>query len=143
MNDKNVPALFEAAFTYDSVRIRVDVLERAGDGRWNLIEAKNSTAVTDAFKADLQVQYFVLNGLGIKIAKAGILHRKYGSDENTAGDFQFADLTNEALINMPEIVRQVANLKEVIKATNPPIITPSDHCLIPYRCEFIEYCESC
>lgn len=144
IKDENVPALFEAAFTYDSVRIRVDILERAGDGCWKLIEAKNSTAVTDVFKADLQVQYYVLNGLGLKIAKAGILNRKPGNGEdgNTDSDFQFTDLTRETLVNMPEIARHVAELNEIIAATNPPDIIPSDHCLTPYRCEFIKHCGS-
>jgi hypothetical protein len=144
MNDENVPAIFEAAFTFDSVRIRVDILERAEGGRWNLIEAKNSSSVSDVFKADLQVQYYVLNGAGLIIAKACILHRKSGngSSEYSDGDFQFADLTDEALNNMPKIVKQVADLKEVIATTNPPNIIPSDQCLNPYRCEFIEYCRS-
>ena len=28
MDDKSIPAIFEAAFEYDGIRIRVDVLER-------------------------------------------------------------------------------------------------------------------
>ena len=28
MNDERIPAIFEAAFEYDGIRIRVDVLER-------------------------------------------------------------------------------------------------------------------
>jgi hypothetical protein len=32
MNDERVPAVFEAAFEYDGIRIRVDVVERLADG---------------------------------------------------------------------------------------------------------------
>jgi len=72
--DKTVPALFEAAFSFEGFRIRVDILERLDEGHWNLIEVKSSTSVKDVYKPDLGIQYFVLNGVGLKISQAGILH---------------------------------------------------------------------
>ena len=41
MNDARVPAIFEAAFEYENIRIRVDVLERLADGTWGLREVKS------------------------------------------------------------------------------------------------------
>ena len=37
MSDEHVPAIFEAAFEYDNIRIRVDVLERLTHGTWGCV----------------------------------------------------------------------------------------------------------
>ena len=52
MADPAVPAIFEAAFTHDDIRIRVDVLERLPDG-WGLREVKSSTGVKDHYLDDV------------------------------------------------------------------------------------------
>jgi hypothetical protein len=49
MADGQVPAIFEAAFEYDNIRIRVDVLERLADGTWGLREVKSSSGPKDLF----------------------------------------------------------------------------------------------
>jgi hypothetical protein len=36
--DERVPAIFEASFEYDNIRIQVDVLERLAHGTWGLRE---------------------------------------------------------------------------------------------------------
>ncbi|WP_159013566.1 DUF2779 domain-containing protein [Acidisoma sp. S159] len=46
MADPSVPALFEAAFEHDGVRIRVDVLERLAGGAWGLREVKSGTRMS-------------------------------------------------------------------------------------------------
>ena len=38
-----VPAIFEGAFEYEGVVIRVDILHRRRDNRWRLIEVKSTT----------------------------------------------------------------------------------------------------
>src|ERR1700683_4180425 len=40
MSDTRVPAIFEAAFEYEDIRIRVDVLERLAPGTWGVCEVK-------------------------------------------------------------------------------------------------------
>jgi hypothetical protein len=45
MKNPDVPAIYEAAFLEDGVRIRVDVLKRVNGNAWNLIEVKSSTKV--------------------------------------------------------------------------------------------------
>jgi len=63
--DASVPAIYEAGFVYDSVRIRVDVLQRIQDGTWNLVEVKSSASAKEVNKPDVAVQYYVLQGLGL------------------------------------------------------------------------------
>ena len=60
VNDPHVPAIFEGAFIYEQVLIRVDLLERvssAEDGTvsWRLIEVKSSTRVKEVHIDDLAV----------------------------------------------------------------------------------------
>jgi hypothetical protein len=145
--DKTVPALFEAAFSFEGVRIRVDILERCDESHWNLIEVKSSTSVKDVYKPDLGIQYFVLNGVGLKIARAGILHinNDYvydGKRLDLNQLFHFSDLTDETVDCQQEIVNQVADLEKVIEAQSVPDIAPSRHCFKPYKCEFWEHCTS-
>jgi hypothetical protein len=51
MSDEHVPAIFEAAFDYDNICIRVDVLERLAHGRWGLREVKSSSGPKDQVRA--------------------------------------------------------------------------------------------
>ena len=44
----DVPAIFEAAFAFDSVLIRADILERLVSGAWRLAEVKSTTRVKPA-----------------------------------------------------------------------------------------------
>ena len=74
MENPNVPAIYEAAFLYDGVRVRVDILERLGDGRWNLIEVKSSTSEKDIYLPDVAVQCHVLKGSGLDIAQILLMH---------------------------------------------------------------------
>jgi hypothetical protein len=52
MSDALVPAIFEAAFEYEDVRIRVDVLERLAPGSWGLREVKSSSGLKDHYLDD-------------------------------------------------------------------------------------------
>jgi predicted RecB family nuclease len=145
MDDPEIPAIFEAAFFYDDVRIRVDILQRLGDGRWNLIEVKSATSIKDVYLPDVAVQYKVLSGSGLKIDHAGILHlnSKYvyhGAKFELADLFSFSDLTEPILALQPELPSKLAQFKEMLAAQNPPQITPSRHCLNPYPCEFWNHC---
>ncbi len=64
MADPNIPAIFEAAFTLQDIRIRVDVLERLPGG-WRLLEVKSSTKIKDDHLDDAALQAFVLAGLNV------------------------------------------------------------------------------
>ncbi len=64
MEDENIPAIFEAAFEYENVRIRVDVLERLNSGTWGLREVKSGLSVKESSGHidDASVQLHVLRG---------------------------------------------------------------------------------
>lgn len=145
IRDPSLPALFEAAFLFDDVRVRADILERRDDGRWNLIEVKSSTSVKEAYLMDVAIQYYVLQGAGLEIASAGITHlnNRYvydGKELELEVLFSFSDLTEEVISAQEEVSRRLSDLKEILRATNPPETNPSRFCTSPHSCEFWEHC---
>ena len=76
--DPSVPALFEAAFEHDGVRIRADVLERLPGGRFGLREVKASGSVKPEHLDDCAVQQHVLEGCGLRIDSVELVHVNTG-----------------------------------------------------------------
>jgi predicted RecB family nuclease len=145
MANPEIPAIFEAAFVHDDVGVRVDILERTGNGRWNLIEVKSTISVRDNHVHDVAIQYSVLKGSGVKVANVGILHlnNKYmydGTRLELSNLFTYSDLTRQALALQREFPTKLVEFKEMLAAPNPPRITPSRHCLSRYVCEFWDHC---
>lgn len=145
IQDLEVKAIYEAAFLYDGVRIRVDILERLEDGFWNLVEVKSSTSVKDVYYPDVAVQHYVLEGCGLKIGQAGILHidNQYvydGQNLDLDSLFAFKDLTNDIKSMQPEIPSSLAEQNAMLARSDAPEIQPSRHCHKPYDCEFWDHC---
>ena len=145
MNNPDIPAIFEAAFIHNDVRVRVDILERLQNGGWNLIEVKSATSVKDVYHSDVGVQFGVLSGTGFNVSRAGILHLNHqyvydGKKLKLDNLFAFSDLTEPVLDLQQEIPAMLAELEEMLAAASAPHILPSRHCHSPYACEFWEHC---
>jgi predicted RecB family nuclease len=145
ITNHNVPAIYEGAFAFDDIRIRVDILERLCNNRWNMIEVKSSTSAKEVYIIDAAIQYYVLNGTGLGLDRVGILHlnNQYvydGARLDLDQLFHFADLTEDIHRRQKTIINQVDSLKTIISSDSPPKISPSRHCLNPYKCEFWEHC---
>jgi hypothetical protein len=144
MDKPGVKAIYEAAFTYQNVRIRVDILQKLENGNWNLIEVKSSTAVKDVHLPDVVVQHHVLRGTGLSIEKAGILHlnNQYVYDGHRIdldSLFNFADLTDQLFTQTQRVPSQLDDFKQMLAAESAPLIPPDRHCMNPYPCEFWEH----
>ena len=74
MADRRVPAIFEAAFEYDGIRIRVDVIERLGRGTWGLREVKSSAGLKDHYIDDIALQALRARGAGVSVASIELVH---------------------------------------------------------------------
>jgi hypothetical protein len=145
MDKPGVKAIYEAAFTYQNVRIRVDILQKLENGKWNLIEVKSSTTVKDVHLPDVAVQHHVLRGAGLSIEKAGILHlnNQYlydGKRMDLDSLFNFADLTDQLFNQAQRVPVQLDDFKQMLAAESAPVIPPDRHCMNPYPCEFWEHC---
>lgn len=145
LSNRGVPALFEAAFVCDRVRVRVDILERLPGEKWDLVEVKSATSVKGVYLPDLAVQCHVLQGSGIGVRRAGILHvnNQYvydGCRLDLEELFRLSDLTEEVIAYQDQLPARLSEFHEMLADTSPPQVAPSRHCASPYRCEFWEHC---
>jgi len=145
MADKTVPAVFEAAFEAEGVRIRVDVLERLSRNRWGLREVKASTAVKPEHVPDVAIQAYILAQSGVSVSSVQLVHvdTEYvrGAGEIDWGNFfTRADMTDEVRGAAEDIPSILDDLTAVIKRKRMPNVEPSSHCHTPYGCEFWDRC---
>ncbi|MDA9058545.1 hypothetical protein N9K59_04685 [Candidatus Thioglobus sp.] len=92
---EGVKDIFEATFQYDNILVMVDILHQNDDGSYEIYEVKSSTwnniestseqkKKLNNYIQDASIQYYVLNGLGLKINEIFItlLSKNYIRDEN-------------------------------------------------------------
>ena len=99
--DITVPAIFEGAFAFEKIRIRADILTRNGDGTFDLIEVKSTTSAKSQHIPDIAIQLHVLEGLGISIRAAYLMHinNEYvyqGGEYDLKALFASKDVTEES-----------------------------------------------
>jgi len=145
LQDSSIPAIYEAAFLYDDIRIRADILVRTDDGLFDLIEMKSATKTKEEHIPDAAIQIYVLHGCGINIRRASIGHLDNGyvyegDDYELDKLFQIDDITIEAKDKLPEIVLQLHDMREMLYQAEPPDIKVGRQCSNPYDCAFQGYC---
>lgn len=139
------PAIFEAAFKFDDVVVRIDLLERLPGNRWRMIEVKSSTAVKDYHLYDVAIQRYVVSGSGLRLSQACLVHlnRNYvydGKRYEPEKLFTVHDLTNEIAKlrdKLPELLREQ---KRMLARAAPPEVEPGPQCTNPYACQFYSHC---
>lgn len=146
MADPELPALFEAAFTFDDVRIRVDMLTRTREATFDLVEVKSGTSVKEEYIPDVAIQLYVLKGSGVAMGKGHLLHinNAYvygGGDYDLAQLFLLEDVDDKAQDFMrTDVPTAIARMNEVLRAGDPPAVDIGRQCSNPYRCEFYRHC---
>ena len=147
-----VKTIYEATFEYDGVLVMVDILNLDNDGNFEIYEVKSSTwnskknlKSIDTYIKDISIQYYVLNGYGLKISKACItlLNGEYIREEKENLDklFIHKDVTKEAISlqnKIPEILKSFQSTLG-IKKTEPKIDI-GWHCKNPNICFGYDYC---
>lgn len=145
--DTSVPALFEAAFRYDDIRIRADILVRTGDDSFDLIEVKSTTQAKDEHIPDVAIQLYVLKGCGLNIQRSclGHINREYvyqGGEYDLEQLFRIEDVSDRAIALLPEIPRLLAEMRHPLLNSEPPDIKIGRHCSKPHDCPFIGHCHT-
>ena len=145
LQDTLIPIIYEAAFMYDDIRIRTDILVKTNDGRFDLIEIKSTTKAKEEHIPDIAIQLYVLHGCGINIGRASLGHldNEYvygGEDYELDKLFQIDDITIAAKDKLPEVVLQLRDMREMLYRTEPPDIKVGRQCSNPYDCAFQGHC---
>lgn len=147
--DASVPAIFEGAFYFDRVLVRVDILERltGADGAigWRLIEVKASTKTREIHLDDVAIQYYVARGAGVPVAEAGVMHvnSRYiyeGGEPDVDQLFAWRNLTDELDQKVGAAPARLAGMHAMLVKPFPPARDPDGHCHSPYACPFWNYC---
>jgi predicted RecB family nuclease len=150
VQDPNVPAIFEGAFEFEEVVVRVDILERIRDGgtdhsAWRLIEVKSSTRVKDIHLDDLAIQRHVLMGAGLDIQGTCVMHidtgYQYGGGEiDLAALFALDDVSSVVLDRQRKVPELLTAMKSMLLEPQAPLIEPDERCHSPYECPFWAHC---
>jgi hypothetical protein len=138
--------LYEAAFTYDNVFVRPDILLRGADGRYDLIEVKSSAGVKPEHLTDAGVQTYVVEGAGLAVTRTYVMYlntayvyRGGAYDLNEL--FSLVDVTAEVRMYLPAIPDRLREMKAMLAGDCPECMI-GGHCSAPYACGFIGHCHS-
>jgi hypothetical protein len=140
-----VECLYEAAFSFNGVFVRPDVLRRR-DGEWELCEVKSSASTKPEHLTDVAIQAYVLLGSGLPLSRACVMHlnREYvyaGGAYQLDQLFALEDVTAAVWSYLPCVPGLVAEMKAMLSGSCPePLI--GGQCRTPYDCGFIGYCHA-
>ena len=142
---KTPDAIFEAAFQFSNVLIRVDILRNNKDGSWDLIEVKSTNSVEPkAHYDDVAIQKWVLANCGIKIRHSILMHlnREYYRSGNLDLEKLFVlEIIDSELAPILELIpNELDVIQANLNASNPPDIQIGIRCGNPYDCEFTSHC---
>ncbi|MGC8491920.1 MAG: DUF2779 domain-containing protein [Syntrophobacteraceae bacterium] len=134
--------IYEATFRHDDVFIKIDIL-RLGPEGWELYEVKSSTDLKQQFLDDIAIQYYVVSGAGLPMAKACLVHinteyvREGPIDAKQL--FTIVDLTETIRQRQPETAMNLKDMRTMLQGEMPNIdIGPQ--CDSPYTCGFHGHC---
>ncbi len=134
--------IYEASFSYNDVFIKADIMRKEAKG-WNLYEVKSSLDLKDYYLDDIAIQYYVLQGLGIPVSKAFLVHinNKYVRDGDIEVHRLFAkkDLTKIIRQKQDYLGNEIKRLKDMLKGDMPEIDI-GEQCDDPYECDFRSHC---
>lgn len=129
--------LFEAGFQYDDVLVLADVVRKNADGTIDVFEVKSGTELSDTYRRDAAVQYYVISHCR-KVHGFSIVYNGLDGDNGSNG-FSVVDLTEELATQLGVVEKNIAAMKEVLRHGEPDTPTGA-HCLSPYACPYQHYC---
>ena len=137
--------LYEAAFLYDGIRVRADVLVPHKAGDYDIVEVKSTTRVKDEHISDVGIQLYVLLGHGLLMRRASLCHlnREYvynGGEYKLSELLTLEDITYEATAMQQEFPPLLAELRLSLARQEAPEIETGRQCTSPYTCPFYGHC---
>jgi CRISPR/Cas system-associated exonuclease Cas4 (RecB family) len=141
----DVPAIFEGAFEYGGVYVRVDILQRRKDSRWRLVEVKSSAHVKEEYLPDVAIQAYVVSHSGIDLATSFLAHvnRGYTYQGGVISPWKFfkiKDVTRRIEKLQAKLSSQLESELRILGMPEPPDTPPGSHCSNPVTCEFFDIC---
>lgn len=127
--------IFEAAFEYDGLLVRTDILIDVL-GEWELVEVKATKSVKDDHIFDAAIQYYAMIGAGIPVSRVFIQHLngdcKY---PDLSSLFLRKDVSTEVARLQPEIEQTLHRMQDYVNGPEPSLMI-GEHCEKPRECQF-------
>ncbi len=135
--------IYEAAFSFDDVVVALDILYRE-NGKWNGVEVKSSKAISETYHWDAALQYYVINGSGLKLGDFFIAYIDRDFVKEGEIDprklFRLESRLEDVKIKHEKVAGLISELKETIALKSSPDVPIGTHCNDPYPCEFMRHC---
>ena len=133
--------LFEPAFMFDNIFVRVDVLRQNDAGVWDLIEVKSTTRANDSHVADVAVQKYVVEGSGLTVGDVSVMHlNRECRHPDLANLFVIESVAERVSSMWPTLKPRIAEFNRLLLESAVPVIPIGRHCNDPYSCPFIDHC---
>ena len=134
--------IYEASFSFDNIFVMVDILHKGKKG-WEIHEVKSSTGVKEVHVHDAGIQYYVLTGKGLDVARTTIVHLDTSyvrqGELDLCSLFFIADVTEPVLAKQDFLRAELTAMRQEIK-TGMPDRDIGVQCNDPYPCDFIGHC---
>ena len=134
--------IYEAAFSYNDVFVKADILHLGRDG-WELYEVKSSANLKELYLDDIAIQYFVISGTGLHLQKASLVHLNTNYVREGPIDveqlFTIVDLTDKIRGMQSDVATKLTAMKAMLQ-NDMPVIDISPNCDDPYTCAFRGHC---
>ena len=141
--ENGATVIYEAAFQSEGVLAAVDILVKDEDG-WKAYEVKSSTGISDTYRMDGTLQYYVITKSGIDLKDFSITYINNQYVKNGAIDLNQL-FVSESI--MTDINKQLAGLpnqinlfKNILLQDAVPEKKIGVHCNSPYGCDFSGHC---
>ncbi len=140
--ERGISILYEAAFSYNGVFVKVDILHKDKDG-WAIYEVKSSTAIKPVHLDDIAIQYHAVVGSGMAVSRAHLVYinNKYvrNGEIEPSKLFTIADVTPIAEEKQGFVAQKISALQSML-AGSMPDIGIGKQCDNPYPCDFKGNC---
>jgi len=145
LKNKNISVIYEAAFEFEDVLIRADVLLRKGN-EWEMVEIKSSTSQKPEHISDASIQTFIIRSLGVNLTRIKIGH--INNEFLYLGDGNYNNLLIEVDVT-PKIEARQSDVKSWFEKFKPlgikgaiePTVLMGSQCNDPHECPYQERCE--
>lgn len=132
--------IFEAAFNYENIHVKVDILRNLGNNIFDIIEVKSGTSVKDVHLDDLTIQKYVLEGNGMEVNSTILMHMNKDYRHPNGELFSLSDETDKVNKKMPQVHDNLEKMREMLGQDKPLESRIGPQCKKPYECALMEQC---
>jgi hypothetical protein len=136
--------IYEATFKYNEVLVMLDILVKTETG-WKAIEVKSSIAISETYKEDASLQYYVITGSGLPLEDFSLMYlnkpwNEIKKDEEASSIFITESQNERCKLDLTKVHSEIEDIRRTLAGPGIPSIKTGAQCNTPYPCDFIGFC---